>query len=126
MARPAFKGWWTRIIPKAAERSTYVLFSCIALFALFAFWQPMGGVIWNVSSASGQIFLYGLFDLGWVIVLVATFLINHFDLFGLRHVWLEPEVSNTRRSPLLRPGSTSMYAIPSTSAGFSSSGRRRQ
>lgn len=89
MARPAFKSWWTRIVPKAAERSTYVLFSCIALFALFAFWQPMGGVIWNASSASGQIFLYGLFGLGWVIVLVATFLINHFDLFGLRHVWLE-------------------------------------
>jgi len=89
MARPAFKSWWTRIVPKAAERSTYVLFTCIALFALFAFWQPMGGVIWNVSSVLGQIFLYGLFGLGWVIVLVATFLINHFDLFGLRQVWLE-------------------------------------
>ena len=89
MARPAFKSWWTRIVPRAAERSTYVLFTCIALFALFAFWKPMGGVIWNVSNAPGQIFLYGLFGLGWVIVLVATFLINHFDLFGLRQVWLE-------------------------------------
>ena len=89
MARPAFKSWWTRIVPKAAERSTYVLFTCIALFAMFAFWQPMGGVIWNVSNVLGQILLYGLFGLGWAIVLVATFLINHFDLFGLRQVWLE-------------------------------------
>jgi protein-S-isoprenylcysteine O-methyltransferase Ste14 len=89
MARPAFKSRWTRIVPKAAERSTYVLFTCIALFALFALWQPMGGVIWNVSNALGQIFLYSLFGLGWVIVLVATFLINHFDLFGLRQLWLE-------------------------------------
>jgi protein-S-isoprenylcysteine O-methyltransferase Ste14 len=89
MARPAFKSWWTRIVPKAAERSTYVLFTCVALFALFAFWQPMGGVIWNVNNVFGQILLYGLFGLGWVIVLLATFLINHFDLFGLPQVWLE-------------------------------------
>jgi protein-S-isoprenylcysteine O-methyltransferase Ste14 len=89
MARPVFKSWWTRIVPKAAERSIYVLFTCIALFALFAFWQPMGGVIWNVNNVIGQILLYGLFGFGWVIVLLATFLINHFDLFGLRQVWLE-------------------------------------
>jgi protein-S-isoprenylcysteine O-methyltransferase Ste14 len=89
MARPKFKSWWTRIVPTAAERSTYVLFTCIALFALFAFWQPMGGVIWNVNNVIGEILLYGLFGLGWVTVLLATFLINHFDLFGLRQVWLE-------------------------------------
>ena len=105
MARPAFKSWWTRIVPKATERSTYVLFTCITLFAFFALWQPMAGVIWNVSNASGQIFLYGLFGLGWVIVLIATFLINHFDLFGLRQVWLElrgkPSTSLTFATPWL-------------------------
>jgi methanethiol S-methyltransferase len=88
MARPQFKRWWTKIIPEPAERSTYVLFSSLALIALFAFWQPMGGVIWEVSNPAVQAVLYVLFGLGWALVLVSTFLINHFDLFGLRQVWL--------------------------------------
>ena len=88
MARPAFKRWWTRFVPKPVERSTYVLFSSLALMALFAFWQPIGGVIWDVQDPVGQAVLYGLFAFGWGLVLVATFLINHFDLFGLRQVWL--------------------------------------
>lgn len=87
MARPAFKAWWTRIVPVAAERSTYVLFSSLALILLFWLWQPMGGVIWDVSSRAGQIICYSLFAFGWLLVLVTTFLINHFDLFGLRQVW---------------------------------------
>jgi methanethiol S-methyltransferase len=89
MARPAFKRWWTRLVPPAAERSTYVLFSSIALIALFAFWQPMGGTVWNVESPLGRAVLYAGFAFGWSLVLVSTFLINHFDLFGLRQVWLE-------------------------------------
>ena len=89
MARPAFKRWWTRIVPVSAERSTYVLLSSLALIALFAFWQPMGGVIWNVDSPVGRAVLYGAFAFGWALVLVSTFLINHFDLFGLRQVWLQ-------------------------------------
>src|ERR1700754_3452315 len=89
MARPAFKRWWTRIVPPAAERSTYVLFSSLALILLFAYWQPLGGVVWNVTSLAGQAFLYGTYALGWAVLLFATFLINHFDLFGLRQVWLE-------------------------------------
>ncbi len=89
MARPAFKRRWTKIIPPAAERSTYVLFSSLALIALFAFWQPLGGVVWSVDSPIGQAVLYALFAFGWATVLVSTFLINHFDLFGLRQVWLE-------------------------------------
>ena len=89
MARPFFKRWFTRFIPEPAERSTYVLFSSAALIALFAFWQPLGGVVWNVESALGQALLYGTFFAGWVLVLVSTFLINHFDLFGLRQVWLQ-------------------------------------
>jgi methanethiol S-methyltransferase len=88
MARPAFKRWWTRFVPRPAERSTYVLFSSLALIALFAFWQPIGGVIWDVQEPVGRAVLYGLFAFGWGLVLVATFLINHFDLFGLRQVWL--------------------------------------
>jgi methanethiol S-methyltransferase len=88
MARPAFKRWWTRIIPQPAERSTYVLFSSLALIALFALWQPMGGEIWNVEDPAGRVALYSLFVWGWSLVLVSTFLINHFDLFGLRQVWL--------------------------------------
>ena len=89
MARPFFKRWLTRFIPDAAERSTYVLVSSIALIALFAFWQPLGGEIWNVTSPLGQAVLYGAFFTGWMLVLVSTFLINHFDLFGLRQVWLQ-------------------------------------
>ena len=88
MARPAFKRWWTQFVPEAAERSTYVLFSSLALIAMFIFWQPLGGSIWNVTDPIGQAVLYGFFGLGWGIVLVSTFLINHFDLFGLRQVWL--------------------------------------
>lgn len=88
MARPAFKRWLTRFIAPAAERSTYVLLSSVALIALFAFWQPLGGVIWDVTDPYGRIALYALFAFGWLLVLVSTFLINHFDLFGLRQVWL--------------------------------------
>jgi protein-S-isoprenylcysteine O-methyltransferase Ste14 len=89
MARPAFKRWWTRIIPQEAERSTYTLLSSIALIAMFALWEPIGGVVWHVESPLGQALLYGGFAFGWLLVLVSTFLINHFDLFGLRQVWLQ-------------------------------------
>lgn len=89
MARPAFKAWWTRFIPQEAERSTYVLLSSLALIALFYFWQPMGGVIWQVENRSGQLPLLAGFGFGWALVLYSTFLINHFDLFGLRQVWLQ-------------------------------------
>lgn len=89
MARPAFKRWWTRIVPESAERSTYVLFSSLALIALFAFWQPLGGMVWEVTSPVARAAIYGAYAFGWGLVLVSTFLINHFDLFGLRQVWLQ-------------------------------------
>ncbi len=88
MARPAFKRWWTRFVPQAAERSTYVLFSSIALIAMFVLWQPMGGIVWQLESTLAVAACYAVFAFGWLIVLYATFLIDHFDLFGLRQVTL--------------------------------------
>ena len=88
MARPFFKRWLTRFVPVVAERSTYVLASSLALTVLFWFWQPMGGVVWQVDNKFGRSLLYGGFAFGWLLVFAATFLINHFDLFGLRQVWL--------------------------------------
>jgi len=87
MARPAFKAMWTRIVPKALERSTYVLLSSFCLILLELLWQPMGGVIWAVKNVLLQNILTGVFVTGWLIVLLSTFMINHFDLFGLRQVW---------------------------------------
>jgi protein-S-isoprenylcysteine O-methyltransferase Ste14 len=89
MARPAFKAMWTKIVPEAAERSTYVLFSSVAIFFLFWRWQPIGGLIWNIENAYGRIALYTMYAVGWILVLTTTFLINHFDLFGLRQVTLQ-------------------------------------
>jgi protein-S-isoprenylcysteine O-methyltransferase Ste14 len=86
MARPAFKRWWTRIVPEAAERSFYVLFSSLALVALFIFWEPIGGVIWSAEGAA-RTAIIGVYLFGWALLLYTTFLIDHFDLFGLRQVW---------------------------------------
>jgi methanethiol S-methyltransferase len=88
MARPFFKRAWTRLVPKPAERSTYVLLSSLALLFMFWQWQPIGGVVWTVEQPVIQMVIYGLYAIGWVLVLTSTFLINHFDLFGLRQVFL--------------------------------------
>jgi len=88
MARPWFKRAWTRVVPDAAERSTYVLFSSVAMIAMFWLWKPIGGVMWDVQNPVGRGAIYAAFAAGWLLVLFATSLINHFDLFGLRQVWL--------------------------------------
>jgi protein-S-isoprenylcysteine O-methyltransferase Ste14 len=88
MARPAFKRWWTKIVPPPVERSTYVLVSSLLLGLLFWQWRPIPSIVWHVGNQAGRSLLHTLFWLGWAIVLVSTFLIDHFDLFGLRQVYL--------------------------------------
>jgi methanethiol S-methyltransferase len=88
MARPGFKKWWTRLVPQPVERSTYVLFTSLALILIFWGWQPITGVVWRVENPIGRSILWSLYFIGWAIVFLTTFLINHFDLFGLRQVYL--------------------------------------
>jgi protein-S-isoprenylcysteine O-methyltransferase Ste14 len=87
MARPFFKRWWTRFVPKPIERSTYVLFASLALILLFWQWRPITDVVWSIQSTAGTYIFYAVFFLGFVTVLLSTFMINHFDLFGLRQVY---------------------------------------
>lgn len=89
MARQGFKAAWTRIVPKPIERSVYVLFSSAVLWVLYHFWHPIAGDVWRVENMIGKDVLWALFLLGWAIVLTSTFLINHFELFGLQQTWLE-------------------------------------
>ena len=87
MARPAFKRWWTRVVPEAAERATYVLVSSLALVALFVLWEPIGGLVWSVPEGAAMTTVVGLYLFGWALLFYVTFLIDHFDLFGLKQVW---------------------------------------
>ena len=129
MARPAFKRWLTRFVPEAAERSTYVLLSCLALLLLFRYWRPIGGVVWSIGGTAGRAVLYAVFAAGWLVVLATTFLINHFDLFGLRQVWLyfrgrpytrllfaTPAVYRVIRHPLYLGWMMTFWATPQMTA----------
>lgn len=101
MARPAFKRAWTRIVPKPVERSAYVLAASLALILMFALWHPIDGAIWSVESPLGMAVLWILFGLGWATVLLSTFLISHFELFGLKQVWLHAR-QRMAEHPVLR------------------------
>jgi protein-S-isoprenylcysteine O-methyltransferase Ste14 len=104
MARPAFKRMLTKVVPVEAERSTYVLASSLALLFLFWQWRPLGATVWEVENELGRTLLYSGFAFGWGLVLITTFVINHFDLFGLRQVWRhlqgKPQAGLTFTTPL--------------------------
>src|SRR4051812_39012092 len=112
MARPFFKRWLTRFIPEAAERSTYTLASSLALVAIFLYWEPMGGVVWQVDNTIGRTLFYGGFAFGWSLVLVTTFLINHFYLFGLRQGWLHFRNRPYTSVPFVKPGPYKLVRHP--------------
>jgi protein-S-isoprenylcysteine O-methyltransferase Ste14 len=129
MARPGFKRWLTRFVPGPAERSTYVLLSNAALLVLFWQWRPLGGVVWEVPGAAARAAVSAVFTAGWLMVLGATVLINHFDLFGLRQVWLAfrgvpytplrfttPGPYRLVRHPLYVGWLTAFWAAPSMTA----------
>jgi len=105
MARPAFKRAWTKLVPTPIERSTYVLFTNLALILLFWQWQPLPGVVWSVEGPVSILTLQAIFWIGWGIVLVSTFLINHFELFGLHQVYArwrdKPMASPTFKTPAI-------------------------
>lgn len=130
MARDGFKKWWTKIIPKHVERSTYVLISSLLLILLFWQWRPLPDTLWLMESGFGYYLLVALFWLGWVIVLLSTFMINHFDLFGLRQVYLhlkgeeitpikfkEPGLYKYVRHPLMLGFIIAFWATPYMTLG---------
>lgn len=130
MARRGFKRWLTGWLPEPIERSTFVLLSSLVLILMFWQWRPLPGTIWNVETPWAYWLLYALFALGWLIVLTATFAINHFDLFGLRQVWYaarrkqRPALEFTEnfyyglvRHPLMLGFIIAFWAIPRMSVG---------
>jgi len=112
MARPGFKAWWTKIVPKPVERSTYVLLASLCLILLFWQWRPIAGLVWNVKSSSGQIVLESLFVLGWATVVLATFMIGHFELFGLHQVYLKLRNQEAPHGEFKTPGLYKMVRHP--------------
>lgn len=130
MARAGFKRWWTRIVPPLIERSTYVLLSSLLLALLFWQWRPIPREVWSVESATGALLLQALFWMGWLLVLLSTFAIDHFDLFGLRQVYLhlrqreytpvpfkQPVLYRFVRHPLLLGFMVAFWAAPKMSVG---------
>lgn len=101
MARPAFKNWWVQIIGKAAERSTYILLSSLALLVIYWKWQPMTSVVWSIENNALSIIMEVLFWMGWAIVLLSTFMISHFELFGLTQIF-DNFKSRTSQSPIFQ------------------------
>lgn len=130
MARPAFKRWWTRFVPQPVERSTYVLLSSVVLVLLYWQWRTMPAVIWEVGMPAGRLALWVLFWAGWAIALASTFMISHFDLFGLRQVYLAWRATpytdldfhvrffyRLVRHPLMLGFVIAFWAVPTMTAG---------
>jgi protein-S-isoprenylcysteine O-methyltransferase Ste14 len=112
MARPAFKRAWTRIVAPPLERPIYVLASSLCLIAMFALWQPLGGVVWSLTAPAARAAAWTVFGFGWGLVLVTTFLINHFDLFGLRQVWFALRGLPYRPLRFVQPGPYKLIRHP--------------
>lgn len=104
MARPAFKRVWTKVIPQAAERSTYILMTSVALILIFVFWQPLPAVVWDVSNTVLGTALTVLFWVGWLVVLASTFMIDHFDLFGLKQIYANLKKRQTIQLGFMKVG----------------------
>lgn len=130
MARPAFKRAWTRLVPEPIERSTYVLFSCIVLVLLFVLWQPINVVVWDLPAGPARWAAWTVFTAGWLMVPLVTLMINHFDLFGLRQVWLHwqgqeytslpfrtPYLYKRMRHPLYVGWAIAFWATPTMTLG---------
>lgn len=130
MARAGFKRWWTRVVPESLERSTYVLVSSLLLLLLFWGWRPIPGVVWQTENAIAVAVLWSLFWLGWALVLYSSFAIDHFDLFGLRQVWLrfrgveyapvpfeQPWLYTIVRHPLMLGFLLAFWAAPTLTQG---------
>ena len=131
MARPAFKKWWTRIVPEELERSTYVLLASLCLLLMMWQWQPLGGTVWKVDNAFVSTLLHISYFAGWSIVLISTFLINHFELFGLQQAWFhtrghaeppapelrEPSLYRVVRHPMMAGFFLAFWGTPQMTAG---------
>ena len=130
MARPGFKRWWTKLVPEPMERSTYVLFASLALILIFWQWQPMPDLIWSVEPELARAALWGFFGLGWGLVLVATFMISHAHLFGVRQVhdymkrrepwqpgFQTPGLYRHMRHPIMTGFFIAFWATPDMSTG---------
>lgn len=125
MASPGFKAWWTQYMPAAIERSTYLVFVAIMTAGLVLFWVPIPGTLWDISGTMPGNIVLGVYFLGWVVVLVSTFLINHFHLFGLQQAWQQVDRTQSKdvtfrtplfyklvRHPMMTGVLISLWAIP--------------
>jgi len=130
MARPAFKRIWTRVVPDAIERSTYVWFSCVVTIVVMWQWRPLGAIVWDVQQPIARTIVWGLFVVGWLLVPAVSLMIDHFDLFGTRQVWLSlrgrdyealpfrvPLLYRRVRHPLYVGWTIAFWAIPTMTVG---------